>query len=324
MSCKGEYTGFFPQRIKTAVNKIRDGYADKIQELRFRVNRPLGVFINAESRYLTENGELSVIFRDNAITVTQRDIKDIFEAVCQYSVHSFSKELANGFITVQGGHRVGICGTAVSSSFNNSAETIKHISGLNFRVAREVVDCSCEIYDGVFKSGLSSLLIAGSPSSGKTTLLRDLCRRLGRKYKVSIIDERGEIAAVQNGIPHHDIGINSDVFDGYGKNAGIETAVRVMSPQVIICDEIGNAQDAAALERAAVCGVKIIASAHADDMADIMRKNFNPALFDYIALLGEPGKVNEIIRTGHIDEVNRVRFNHYSHSENRSLLLGKP
>lgn len=279
---KDELLQYFGGNIGTAVRKLSDGFFDEIQEIRLRVNRPAAVSVKNSIRYMTADGQLTYN-PEFGVIADSRDLQKIFEAVCQYSVHSFQREITEGFVTVRGGHRVGICGTSIIRDF--SVENIKNISSLNFRIAREVKGCGDELYRKIFGEGLCSVLIAGAPGSGKTTMLRDLARILGGRYKTAVIDERGELAAVMNGVPQNDVGINTDVFDGYSKSLGIMTALRVMSPQIIICDEIGSEDDFKALYQAANSGVYVAASIHSADMDELRRKGIALDMFDSVALL---------------------------------------
>lgn len=290
-----ELQQYFAGETGSAVSKIGGALWDDIQEIRMRVNRPLAVSSGKRICYVTENGQLTYNSK-SAVPVTEQDLRRTFEAVCQYSVHSFKREIVQGFITVKGGHRVGFCGTPVMQ--NGTVENIKNISSMNFRVAREVIGCGRELFDRVFSDGLCNLLTAGIPASGKTTLLRDLTRLLGERYRVSAIDERGEIAAVWNGVPQNDVGLNTDVFDGYGKAEGISAAVRVMSPQIIVCDEIGSAEDISALREAACSGVYIAASIHASGLEDLKRKCADLDFFDKIAFLSDMGKISALMKRG--------------------------
>lgn len=287
---------YFAGKTGSAVGRLSDAQLEDIQEIRLRVNRPAAACTEGKILYITENGQLTYN-PVSAVTVSEQDMRRTFEAVCQYSVHSFQREISQGFITVKGGHRVGFCGTPVTR--NGTVENVKNINSINFRIAREVKGCSEKLFESCFSGGLCSLLVAGIPSSGKTTILRDLARLLGERFKVSVIDERGEIAAVWNGIPQNDIGINTDVFDGYSKTEGISAAVRVMSPQVIVCDEIGSEEDLSALRGAVSCGVYAAASVHAADMSDLLRRFPEDGLeiFDRIAFLSGMGKVSSIAET---------------------------
>lgn len=282
---------YFKGNIYSAVSQIPECMFDDIQEIRMRVNKPLSVMYGFKPSYITPNGNLTCN-PTNVITVTEQELNHSFEAVCQYSVHSFKREICEGFITLKGGHRVGLCGTTVIH--NDIIENIKNISSLNFRISHQVKGCAEKLYQDVFSHGLSNILISGAPMSGKTTLLRDLTRILGNNYKTSVIDERGEIAAVWNGIPQNDVGINTDVFDGYPKSNGISAAIRVMSPQIIICDEIGGENDMSAVKRASYCGVYIIATIHSTNINELV-KRIGTDVFDKIVFLSDKGNISHIM-----------------------------
>ena len=254
----------------------------QVAEIRLRAGRP-SVAVN--------------VFGDMKIcssAFSASEIADCFAEICRYSVYSFEEEIAQGFITLDGGHRVGICGTAVTK--NGSITSLKDISGLNIRIAHQVYGCADELYDRVFSGELHSLLLGGKPLSGKTTVLRDLARRLGVHHRVVLIDSRNELSASVHGTPSFDVGLNTDVLCGCEKSVGIMLAVRSLSPEVIICDEIGN--DEAAIEQAMFCGVKIIASAHADSIDQRKKRPSTRGLiplFERIAVLGERGRLVETI-----------------------------
>lgn len=256
-----------------------------ITEIRLRAGRPaVRVDVFGDMRVCSE-------------VLTAEDIGECFAEICRYSVHSFQSDIAEGFITLDGGHRVGICGTAVKSG--GKIEFLKNISGLNVRIAHEVQGCSDELFERVFSAEPKSLLIGGKPLSGKTTVLRDLARKIGEKRRVTIIDSRNEISASVGGTPTLDVGLNTDVLCGCGKSEGIMLALRSMSPEVIICDEI--ADDGDAVQEALFCGVKVIASAHGGNISELLQRPHIGELvplFDYTAILGERGKVLAIHKGG--------------------------
>lgn len=283
---------YFKGTIYSAVSQIPEFMFDDIQEIRLRVNKPLSVMCSFKQSYITPNGNLTCNPFNN-FTVTEYELNQCFEAICQYSVHSFKREICEGFVTLKGGHRVGLCGTAVMH--NGTIENIKNISSLNFRISHQIKGCAEKLYNQIFTDGLCNILIAGAPMSGKTTLLRDLTRILGSNYKTSVIDERGEIAAVWNGIPQNDIGINTDVFDGYPKADGILTAIRVMSPQIIVCDEIGGEADMNAVKHASYCGVYVAATIHAANINELVKRT-GADIFDKIVFLSDKGTVTHIMK----------------------------
>lgn len=221
-----------------------------------------------------------------------KEIADCFAEMCRYSLHSYQDEIAEGFVTLEGGHRVGICGTVVKNG--GRIEFIKDISGLDIRFAHQVAGCADEIYDCFFSGGVCSLLLAGKPMSGKTTVLRELARKLGASHRVSVIDSRNEISASYQGAPGMDIGLNTDALCMCGKSEGILLALRSLSPEYIICDEIGG--DAEAVEAAMYCGVKVIAAAHAGSLEELSERKETRCLlpmFDAAAVIGERGRLAE-------------------------------
>lgn len=266
--------------LRSAAEKIRlpAGIGD-IAEIRLRAGR-CAAAVTTSGRIICCSAPFS-----------EKDIADCFAELCRYSVHSYSNEIAEGFITLDGGHRVGICGTAVLGGGRITA--VKDISSLNIRIAHEVRGCAEEIYTRFFSDRLRSLLLAGAPMSGKTTILRDLSRVLGRDHRVALIDSRNELSASVRGLPTLDIGENTDVLCGYPKAEGIMTALRSLSPDIIICDEMGN--DCEAVEQCLFCGVRIIAAAHAGSISELSRRYGTDRLlplFDCAAVV-ERGKLTE-------------------------------
>lgn len=239
-----------------------------ISEIRLRAEKPLAVTINGGYCFLNADGK-TVNDPVKAVRASSDNIKGCFEAMCRYSVHSFQKQINQGFITTVGGHRAGISGTAVYSS-DGKIENVRNISSINFRIAKEVKGSADGIINRIMSRGLKSVLICGKPCSGKTTILRDMCRSIGNKYPIALIDERGELAAVSSGRAYNDIGEQTDIFNGFSKADGIITAIRAMSPRMIICDEIGSSDDARALRLAALSGVKAAATVHCSSPEELL------------------------------------------------------
>lgn len=250
-----------------------------IAEIRLRAGRPsVCVNILGDMRICSE-------------PFSAAEIADCFAEICRYSIHSFQEEISHGFVTLDGGHRVGLCGTAVTNG--GRIEMFKDISGLNIRIAHEVKGCADEIYSRFFSGGMRSMLIAGKPLCGKTTVLRDLARRLGERHRVTLIDSRNELSASLHGTPTLDIGLNTDALCGCPKSDGIMLALRTLSPEIIICDEIGN--DESAVEQAMFCGVKLIASAHAASLDELFMRRQTRGIAPYFdcVLIGERGRLLE-------------------------------
>ena len=199
---------YFPERLRESIAAFGNG----LTEIRLRREKPIILRRNSDMLFVDSNGKITKAVDSECVKVTSAEIDSFFYAICRNSVHSFQEDICSGFITLSGGHRVGLCGTAVVR--DGKITNIKNINGFNVRVSREIIGLGEDIYNKIFCGELKNVLIAGAPASGKTTILRDLCRLLGRRYKVSLIDERSEIAAVYSGVPQNDFGMNTDVFDG--------------------------------------------------------------------------------------------------------------
>ncbi len=269
---------YFPDAIKKEINKLLLKYDDlyeQIEEIRIRNNKP--IIIKAEN----DNKILKYI-------VSEKEILEIFEKICENSVYSYRKQICEGFITIKGGHRIGLTGNVVMEE--QKIVNITYISSLNFRIAREKIDCSNNLLSYVInipKNNIYNTLIISPPGCGKTTILRDLIRKISNGIKqidfkgktIGLVDERGEIAAMYKGIPQNDIGIRTDVIDNISKSKGMQMLIRSMSPQIISCDEIGNKEDIEAINYAICCGIKGIFTAHGGNLEEI---NLNPAISELI------------------------------------------
>ncbi len=250
---------FFPRGIANEINKEISKIEELVQEIRIRVGSQIIVKTNKKDDIIIN------------YFVTREDILEIMQVICNNSIYSYQNEIANGYITINGGHRVGITGDVVLE--NNKVINIKYISSLNFRIARQILDCSNNILKYVInleENTIFHTLIVSPPGAGKTTILKDLVRKISdgipeigfKGIDVSLIDERGEISAMYNGVPQNKIGIRTDVLENVSKPIGIKMAVRSMAPKVIVADEIGNYNDIEAINYAACSGVKGIFTAH--------------------------------------------------------------
>ncbi len=288
---------YLPQTIRRSIDKLSSSCREGIQEIRLRCERPAAVYENGREQFLTLDGVLTSHPINNVILVSRDDIIRTFQAVVSYSVYSHEQDVADGFVTIRGGCRVGICGTAVRQG--ERVQNLRNIAGLNFRIAGEYPGTAAAVWQQTGQNG--SILVAGAVGSGKTTFLRDLCRLIGDSRRTSLVDERGEIAAVYRGAPQHDVGLMTDVLDGYPRAVGIMTALRVLSPAYIICDEISTPEDANAILQASGCGVQFVASAHVGSLEalrerTVLRPLLEANVFRYAVLLCGSGKVQTIRR----------------------------
>lgn len=257
------------EKLRRAIDAIPAAERKELQEIRLRRGKKLSAVAYGFEYFVTSDGRL-MRSPAYALDVTDSDIMYTYEASLEHSVYAYEREISHGYVTTQGGNRVGFCGKAVYGS--EGIQSLKDISSVNIRISREVKGCANEIFSRYYSGAPVSLLITGPPSSGKTTLLRDLCSKLSDKYTVSLIDERNEIASVYNGIPQNDVGQRTDIFCSYDKYSAIMTSIRVMSPQIIICDEIGGGDELKALEYALNSGVKLIATCHAGDINEVRKR----------------------------------------------------
>lgn len=258
---------YLPFSLKNALNSVK--LPANITEIRLISGRPVVICTVSKRLFINDSFRIVEKAEGSVITASKSDINDTFNSICNYSVYSRQDEIINGFITLPGGNRAGICGTAVNR--DGAVYNIRDISSLNIRIAREVRGCSAGLLERL--SPLESVLICGAPGSGKTTLLRDIARLLSYDHKVSLIDTRLELACASGGENELDVGF-CDVFSGYFKRDGFSHAVRCMSPEYIVCDELG-ADDIDSVITAQKSGVRIIASAHCTGKDELFR---NPLL----------------------------------------------
>ena len=276
---------------------------NSIEEIRIRVDRPVIL------KY--PEGKENILDH----VVTQNEILNILQSLCNNSIYSYQSQICDGYITLQGGHRVGITGNVAMK--DGKITNVNYVSSLNFRIAREIIGASDEIFKEVitrinsqnnFKNSnndtsnleINNTLIVSKPGCGKTTVLRDLVRNISNMgFTVSLIDERGEIASMYKGIPQNDIGLRTDVMDNVTKSLGMKIAVRTMAPQVIVADEIGTDGDLEAINYGICSGVKGIFTAHGSDISELrqnetLNKLYEEKLFKRIIFLENRGKMGKV------------------------------
>lgn len=250
-----------PKEISNIVKQYLQ--EDAVQEIRIKSGKP--IILNLSY------GEKVLDYR-----TTSEDLKFMMAKVSNYSLYAFEEEIKQGYITLKGGHRVGLAGECVIS--NGEVRTIKNISSLNIRICREIIGSSNKIMNLITNNNrVYNTLIVSPPKCGKTTILRDIAKNISNGMykinlsgkKVTIVDERSEIAACYNGVPQMNVGIRTDILDNCLKKSGMIMAIRSLSPEVLICDEIGTKGDLEALNMAFNSGVNVIVTVHGYDIADV-------------------------------------------------------
>lgn len=268
----------FPERVRDRWREVA-ACAEGLQEIRFRVGMPLSVWIENRERFVDEQGKI-VDRPEKAARPVPEELEEVVKHLCRYSVYAFADEIRQGFLTVQGGHRIGLAGQVVLDG-EGRIKNIKYIRYLNIRIAHQVRGAADPVIPHIFEEGrVMSTLLVSPPGGGKTTMLRDLIRQVsegtayGDGVNVSVVDERSEIAGSYLGVPQNDVGIRTDVLDGCPKAEGMMLLIRSMAPQVLAVDELGSIEDVQALQMAGGCGCRLLATVHGGSLEEIRHKNY--------------------------------------------------
>ena len=277
-----------PPRLMGEAMQIPDELMARADEVRLRCGQPFSVLVNSEE-----------VFSKND-PVDSSELRELLARAARFSVHSYEEDLSRGFLPLEGGHRLGLCGTIARS--NGLVVGFRTISSVCIRIAREFIGVAEPHFHTICTTDrCKSTLIIAPPGIGKTTFLRDLIRICSRKgFRVGVADERSELAALRNGNPQFDLGPHTDVIEGIDKAEGAMRLIRTMSPQIIAMDEITDEKDLRTIRTAAHCGVSILASAHGIDLEDICRKRLFTSLleekvFEHFLVIDRNGK-ERIIR----------------------------
>lgn len=302
MDRRDELIRIFSRRIRELLRAVPVDFG-QVQEIRLRVDAPLLMICGNREYYITPEGRLSGQAGE-AYPVTKKELQETLEYMSNYSLYAFEEEMRQGFLTIQGGHRIGLAGKTVLDG--PEIRGMKFISSLNVRLSHQVKGCADPVLPSLFAGGeMLHTLILSPPRCGKTTLLRDLIRQIsdgspGRPGRtVGVVDERSEIGACYQGVPQNELGIRTDILDCCPKARGIMMLVRTMSPQVIAVDEIGGREDLEAMEYGMNCGCRLLATIHGSSLEELRRK---PVLgrmmeerwFDRYVVLDRRGRVGHV------------------------------
>ncbi|MGG7201096.1 stage III sporulation protein AA [Clostridium butyricum] len=274
MRAEEDIIGILPLKIGTLLKERL--LKEQIYEIRIKIGKPILVY----SKY----GENIVNY-----VPTKEDMKSLIQKISNYSLYAYEEDIRQGFITIKGGHRIGIAGECVMEK--GEVKTIRNISSINIRVCSEVMGCSDKLIKYIYsqkENRIFNTIIISPPKCGKTTILRDIARNISNGMnsiglygrKVAVIDERSEIGACHFGIPQNDLGMRTDILDNCLKKEGMIMAIRSLSPEILICDEIGTKGDVEALLMAFNSGVNIITSIHGFTIEDLYKRKVFHELLD--------------------------------------------
>lgn len=295
---------FLPARLRQALaaSPLRP---ESLQEIRLRAERPVFLLYDGHEHGITEGGALTAS-PGESLLCSRREIEETLEYVSGYSMYAFDEEMKQGFLTIPGGHRIGLAGKIVAD--RGQIQCIRHIAFLNIRFSHEIRGCADALLPYLLEDNeVCHTLILSAPRCGKTTLLRDVIRQLsdgapGRPgVTVGVVDERSELAGCYLGIPQNDLGMRTDVLDCCSKSEGMLMLLRSMSPHVIAVDELGSTQDGYAIESVFHCGCRLLATAHGSCVDDIrkrplLRRMYEEQMFERYVVLGggRPGQLWQI------------------------------
>ncbi len=312
MSTKDELLKILSLKLRTIFGKLTIDF-DKLQEIRLRINAPLLIIYSNQESFISEEAKL-VDNPAKAIVISRNEIRETMEYISNYSLYAFEEEIKQGFITINGGHRIGIAGKIIIEE--DAIKGMKHISFINVRLAHQVKGCADRVLPYLINQqskGIYHTLIISPPRCGKTTLLRDVIRQLSdgsdllAGMSIGVVDERSEIGACYMGTPQNELGIRTDILDCCPKAKGMLMLIRSMSPQVIAVDELGSKEELEAIDYVIGCGCKLIATVHGSSLEDIKNK---PTLGELIEkrLFERYIILSNVRGIGHVEEIYDMQW----------------
>lgn len=266
-----------PSTLAAPLRHVKPQTWPRVEEIRLRKEKPMWIRMDGKDQLLGENGFVQKI--SEAYKPSGEEMQSFLQRLSQYSVYTVDEQLRRGYMTIPGGHRVGVSGRVLWQA--GRVERLAEVFSFNIRLQHEEIGMARALFPYVLeKSHFLSTLIVAPPGAGKTTLLRDLTREISyglkiRPCRVGLVDERSELAGMVHGIASYDIGPRTDVMDGCPKDQAMIMMLRSMAPDVLVTDEIGSTDDVAALLEAGRSGVRILASVHGYSLAECMQR---PAL----------------------------------------------
>ena len=292
---KSQILGILARSVRRIIEEEVPDFGG-LQEIRLRVGQPLRVMWKNEEKVLPE--------KSGGYIISKEELKETMEYISHYSLYAYENELRQGFLTIEGGHRIGVAGKVIMEK--EKVKNIQYISSVNVRVSHEVIGCADELLPYITKNRqVCHTLIISPPCCGKTTLIRDLIRQIsdGNRYvkgcSVGVVDERSELGGCYLGIAQNHLGTRTDILDCCPKAEGMIMLIRSMAPQVIAVDEIGTSEDIHAVEYAMQCGCKLIASVHGLDLDEAKKKPvlgelIRRRMFERYVVLGNGERPGEI------------------------------
>ena len=271
-----EVMAILPASVRSILSALPSKVVEQLEEIRLRQNQPMEIRYGQQTSYVTATGQLTSNVRQGWVFTAEQVVK-LVNQLSQHSLYALEEELKRGYITVVGGHRVGIAGKVVLE--RGEVKGIRDVTSFNIRIAREKKGAAHAVMPFLFENGtLLNTLVISPPQCGKTTLLRDMARTIsyGSEWsssrKVGIVDERSELAGCLQGVPQRDVGPRTDVLDACPKAVGMMMLIRSMSPDVLIVDEVGRPEDGDAVWEAIHAGVAVICSAHGADVGEVAQR----------------------------------------------------